>query len=88
MTNKNQAVDHTREELKQEIHDYKDDLLAIADKLERRALAASKAAAARSPKPPTLKELAFECLDDVFGRNKIDDSTYYTIRRALKALPE
>jgi len=41
MTNDKHAVDHTREELKQEIHAYKDELLAIADKLERRALAAS-----------------------------------------------
>ena len=34
MTNENQAVVHTREELKQEIHAYKDELLAIADELE------------------------------------------------------
>jgi len=34
MTNENQAVDHTREDLKQEIHAYKDKLLAIADELE------------------------------------------------------
>jgi hypothetical protein len=66
MTNENQAVDHTREELKQKIHDYfvlgllprhKDELLAIADKMERAALAASKATAALSEpgaRPPTL----------------------------------
>jgi len=34
MTNENQAVVHTREELEQEIHAYKDELLAIADELE------------------------------------------------------
>ena len=34
MTNENQAVDCTREELKQKIHAYKDELLAIADELE------------------------------------------------------
>jgi hypothetical protein len=34
MTNEKHAVDHTREELKQEIHAYKDELLAIAAELE------------------------------------------------------
>jgi hypothetical protein len=41
MTNENQAVDCTREELRQQIHAYKDELLAIADDLERQVLATS-----------------------------------------------
>ena len=42
--------------------------------------------AARRPKPPSLKEQAFHELNDVYSRDKIDDSTYDTIRRALEAL--
>jgi hypothetical protein len=41
MTNEIHAVDRTREELEQETHAYKDELLAIADELERQALSAS-----------------------------------------------
>jgi hypothetical protein len=43
--------------------------------------------AARRPKPPTLKEQALHELADVYDRDKIDDSTYDTIRRAIEALP-
>ena len=43
--------------------------------------------AARRPKPPSLKEQALHELADVYDRDKIDDSTYDTIRRALEALP-
>ena len=42
----------------------------------------------RRPKPPSLKERAFHELNDVYNRDKIDDSTYDTIRRALETLPE
>jgi hypothetical protein len=42
--------------------------------------------AARRPKPPSLKEQALHELADVYDRDKIDDSTYDTIRRALEAL--
>jgi hypothetical protein len=42
--------------------------------------------AARRPKPPSLKKQALHELDDVYNRDKIDDSTYDTIRRALEAL--
>ena len=42
--------------------------------------------AARRPKPPSLKEQALHELNDVYNRDKIDDSTYDTIRRALEAL--
>ena len=42
---------------------------------------------ARRPKPPSLKERALHELNDVYNRDKIDDSTYDTIRRALEALP-
>jgi hypothetical protein len=91
MTNENQAVDHTREELNQQIHDYKDDLLAIADRLERRALAASKAAAASRPKlqPPTLKEQALEILATAGGpdyptqKTVLNTDEHILIRRAL-----
>ena len=41
---------------------------------------------ARRPKPPSFKEQAFHELNDVYSRDKIDDSTYDTIRRALEAL--
>jgi hypothetical protein len=44
--------------------------------------------AARRPKPPTLKEQALHELTDVYNRDKIDDSTYDTIRRALEALDD
>ena len=42
--------------------------------------------AARRPKPPSLKEQALHELADVYDRDKIDDSTYDTIRAALEAL--
>jgi hypothetical protein len=41
----------------------------------------------RRPKP-SLKEQALIELGDVYDRDKIDDVTYDTIRRALEALPE
>ena len=43
---------------------------------------------ARRPKPPSLKEQALHELADVYDRDKIDDSTYDTIRRALEALDD
>jgi len=100
MTNENQAVDHTREELKQQIHDYfvlglsprhKDDLLAIADKLEREALAASKddLLALSEPEPPSLKEQALEQLREVNAMLQFQTTGGETsaIRRALETLP-
>ena len=42
--------------------------------------------AARRPKPPSLKEQALHELADAYDRDKIDDTTYDTIRRALEAL--
>ena len=39
-------------------------------------------------KPPSLKEQALHELNDVYNRDKIDDSTYDTIRRALEALDD
>ena len=42
--------------------------------------------AIRRPKPPSLKEQALHELNDVYNRDKIDDSTYDTIRRALEQL--
>ena len=44
--------------------------------------------AARRPKPPTLKKQALHELADVYDRDKIDDSTYDTIRAALEALDD
>ena len=44
--------------------------------------------AARRPKPPSLKKQALIELGDVYNRDKIDDVTYDTIRRALEALPD
>ena len=42
----------------------------------------------RRPNPPSLKEQAMHELDDVYNRDKIDDSTYDTIRRALEQLDD
>ena len=44
--------------------------------------------AAMRPKPPSLKEQALHELGDAYDKDKIDDTTYDTIRRALEALPE
>jgi hypothetical protein len=41
---------------------------------------------ARRPKPPSLKEQALIELGDVYNRDKIDDVTYDTIRKALEQL--
>jgi hypothetical protein len=43
--------------------------------------------AARRPKPPSLKEQALHELVDAYDKDKIDDTTYDTIRAALLALP-
>jgi hypothetical protein len=42
----------------------------------------------RRPKPLSLKEQALIELGDVYNRDKIDDVTYDTIRRALEALDD
>jgi len=42
----------------------------------------------RRPKPPSLKEQAFSDLADAYNADKIDDTTYENIRRALEALPD
>jgi hypothetical protein len=39
------------------------------------------------PKPPSLKEQALHELVDAYDKDKIDDTTYDTIRAALLALP-
>jgi hypothetical protein len=44
--------------------------------------------AARRPKPPSLKEQALAELVDAYDEDKIDDSTYDTIRRALEQLDD
>ena len=44
--------------------------------------------AARRPNPPSLKEKALIELGDVYNRDKIDGTTYGTIRRALEQLPD
>ena len=43
---------------------------------------------ARRPKPSSLKKQALHELEDVYNRDKIEDSTYDTIRRALEALDD
>ena len=40
----------------------------------------------RRPEPPSLKEQALIELGDVYNRDKIDDVTYDTIRKALEQL--
>lgn len=44
--------------------------------------------AACRPKPSSLKEQALHELNDVYNRDKIDDSTYDTILAALEALDD
>ena len=58
-------------------------LLELSDSNAREFLTA-----ARCPKPPSLKEQALHELNDVYNRDKIEDSTYDTIRRALEALDD
>lgn len=41
---------------------------------------------AMRPKPPTDKELALHELGDAYDKGKIDDTTYDTIKRALKTI--
>ena len=48
----------------------------------------SELRAARRPQPPSMKEQALRELRDAYNRDKIDDTTYNTIRRALKALDD
>jgi len=68
-------------------------LYAIADELERAALAASKATAARRPQPPTLKEQALEILATAGGPDHprqmtvLNTDQHILIKRALEALP-
>lgn len=42
----------------------------------------------RRPKPPSLKEQALAELVDAYDEDKIDDTVYDTIRRALEALDD
>lgn len=44
--------------------------------------------ARRSARAPSLRKSALHELNDVYNRDKIDDSTYDTIRRALEALDD
>ena len=44
--------------------------------------------AARRPKPPNLKKQALIELGDVYNRDKIEDFTYDTIRKALEQLDD
>ena len=44
--------------------------------------------AARRPKPPSLKEQALAELVDAYDEDKIDDTAFATIRRALEALDD
>jgi hypothetical protein len=45
---------------------------------------ADKLRASRRPKPPTLKEQALAELGDAYDKEKIDDTTYDVIKRALE----
>jgi hypothetical protein len=86
MTNEKHAVDHTRKELKRKIHALKDELLAIADDLERQALAASITAdqdLAEQPVGPTDAELL-----EMFNENdwnRISPETFEDIARTVLA---
>ena len=54
--------------------------------VERWKTVAERLRTSRRPKPPSLKEQALHELADVYNRDKIDDTTYDTIRRAMEAL--
>jgi hypothetical protein len=58
------------------------------DETRLRVLLAEDIWTARRPKPPTLKEQALAELVDAYDEDKIDDSTYDTIRRALEQLDD
>ncbi len=66
------------------------ELEACCDTLQRHAhwdLGVFELMDDRRPNPPSLKEQALRELADAYDRDKIDDTTYGTIRRALEALP-
>ena len=44
--------------------------------------------AARRPKPPSLKEQALSDLTHAYNADKIDDTTFETLRRALEQLDD
>ena len=76
-------------ELAQQIADQ--ELEAMMARIEELPFPSGYADALRAacrPKPPSLKEQALHELNDVYNRDKIDDSTYDTICRALLAQPE
>jgi tRNA(His) 5'-end guanylyltransferase len=54
---------------------FREDGIRFADELR----------ASRRPQPPSMKEQALRELSDAYNSDKIDDTTYNTIRRALKA---
>ena len=71
----------------QELDAVEEEIIAqgwFANSVHRRA----QLRAARRAKPPTLKQQALHKLADVYDRDKIDDSTYDTIRAALEALDD
>ena len=78
------GADHELEACLDEI--YKGVGLRIIDHGSHRELLCSDLRAARRPKPPSLKEQALIELGDVYNRDKIDDVTYDTIRKALEQL--
>ena len=63
------------------------DWISVWHGLEHPELLIELLRAARRPKPPSLKEQALWELVDAYNLGQIDDSTYDTIRKALKALP-
>ena len=76
-------------ELAQQIADQ--ELEAMMARIEELPFPSGYADALRAAcrhKPPSLKEQALHELNDVYNRDKIDDSTYDTICRALEALDD
>ena len=59
--------------------------VAWLDGYEREGWAAQQLRSDRRPKPPSLKEQALRELGDAYDKDKIDDTTYDTIRAALEA---
>ena len=80
--------DHCKSKIKAATDQELEAMMARIEELPFPSGYADALRAACRPKPPSLKEQALHELNDVYNRDKIDDSTYDTICRALEALDD
>ena len=80
--------DHCKSKIKAATDQELEAMMARIEELPSPSGYADALRAACRPKPPSLKEQALHELNDVYNRDKIDDSTYDTICRALEALDD